>query len=655
MKRLPALLAALAAFSALAASVAFASPDRDHGYRSDHSDRHPILTMGDPRTPIHHVVEIFQENVSFDHYFGTYPHAANGDGQAFHALPGTPAVDGLTPATSSSLPPALRHSANLLTSNPNASLPQRLDSDVIGLPGDAGGQLTCDQDHNYSDEQQSFDGGLMDRFVQSVGTGGGTTPFGAPCNKETVMDYYDGNTVTGLWNYAQHYAMSDNSYGTTFGPSAPGAINLASGDTGGVDVAHEANAPTIATATSPDADLTANGKGGFSLTGDAQGYWDDCSTRDAVALSGKNIGDELNEAGLSWGWFQGGFSPTTSYQAALEATGHTGQATATFIPDEFRAAEFQKAVPHAGNQGLCNAVSPVGEALGGAGQYGYKDDYIAHHEPFQYYASTANPHHLTVPTNSKGRDTLAGLATIGTDTQSYVGGAPQFNTPNHNYDTSDFDQLVTAVSNHELPPSALPAVSFLKAPGYQDGHAAYSDPADEQDFVVHTINEIMNTPDWQHTAIVINYDDSDGWYDHANSGVLNPSLSPADNLTNTTLSGATSGQCGPKPQTSTPLGGEQGRCGLGPRLPMLVISPYAKRNYVDHDLSNQASTINFVEYNWHLPGIASSFDQAETKIDQAEHIPFDLAGMFDFGPHGQPALALSPTTGQPVPDWEDNE
>ena len=61
--------------------------------------------------------------------------------------------------------------------------------------------------------------------------------------------------------------------------------------------------------------------GGFSLTSDAQPYWDDCSTRDAVALSGKNIGDELNEAGLSWGWFQGGFRPTESFAAALAATG----------------------------------------------------------------------------------------------------------------------------------------------------------------------------------------------------------------------------------------------------------------------------------------------------------------------------------------------
>ena len=122
---------------------------------------------------------------------------------------------------------------------------------------------------------------------------------------------------------------------------------------------------------------------------------------------------------------------------------------------------------------------------------------------------------------------------------------------------------MTAISQSELPPSALPALSLLKAPGYQDGHAAYSDPVDEQEFIVHTINAIMSTPDWRHTAIVINYDDSDGWYDHAYPGVLNPSLSPADNLTGTTFSGPTSGPVRPKPQTQTPLAGEQGRAASG--------------------------------------------------------------------------------------------
>jgi len=604
------------------------------------------------KTPIKHIVVIFQENVSFDHYFGTYPYAANTDGNPFVARPGTPAVNGLLPATESSIPSSLQHSTNLIATNPNAARPARLDSSPTGLAWNREGLLTCDQDHNYSDEQKSFNKGGMDQFVQAVGTASGTTPFGLPCDPTFVMDYYDGNAVTGLWNYAQRYAMSDNSFGTTFGPSAPGAINLASGDTGGIDPVHMAGSVTIATSTAPNADITADGKGGFSLTSDAQPYWDDCSTRDAVALTGTNIGDELNQAGLSWGWFQGGFRPTAGFLQNA-----AGQSTATFIPDEFANSGFQNNVAHSSNQGLCDAVHAVGAAFGGNGQWGYKDDYIAHHEPFQYYASTANPHHLTLTTSSRGQDMLTGpdsLSTVGLDTQSFSGAygvGPQFNTPNHNYDTSDFDQLVAAINAHQLPASALPAVTFLKAPGYEDGHAAYSDPEDEQVFLVDEINALMKSPDWPSTAVVINYDDSDGWYDHVYSGVTNGSLSAADNLTNT-VTGAisatnpTSQQCGPSPQTTTPLGGQQGRCGFGPRLPMMVISPCAKSNYVDHNLSNQASVLNFIEYNWNLGAISGSFDQAQSAIDKTENVPFDLAGIFDFSKCTNPAVLLDPVTGE---------
>jgi phospholipase C len=589
--------------AATAATAATAAPAGAHG----------------TSTPIKHLVVIFQENVSFDHYFGTYPNATNAQGQPFTANPGTPTVNGLTNA--------------LLTANPNGVNPQRYS------PANINDVLTCDQDHNYSDEQAAFDGGKMDKFPETVGTDGGTkSPEGNLCNANDVMNYYDGNTVTGLWNYAQRYAMSDNSYGTTFGPSAPGAINLASGDTGNVDTAHMANNPSVATATSKNADLTPDGNGGFSLTSDAQPYWDDCSTRDAVAMNGTNIGDELNAAGLSWGWFQGGFRPTTSYTAALAAVGATGQPTSTFIPDQFAKAGFNSSVPHSSNQGICNAVTPVGAGLTapltpGTGQYGYKDDYIAHHEPFQYYASTANPHHLTVPTNTSGQDTLAGLRAIGHDTQSYVHGAPQFNTPNHNYDTSDWNQLVSAIGKGELPPSALPSVSFLKAPGWQDGHAAYSDPLDEQKFIVDTINALEKTPDWRSTAVIVSYDDSDGWYDHAFSGVTNPSSSVADVLTG-------NGACG----SGTPLAGEQGRCGYGPRLPLLVISPWAKQNYVSHTLTSQTSIIKFVEGNWGLPSIPGSFDS----------ITGSLNDMFTFKDHGVGALPngapffLDPVTGEQV-------
>jgi phospholipase C len=643
---------ALAAVVVTGAGVIVAVSAGASGRRArSHQLRREVRAVAATRTPIKHVVVIFQENVSFDHYFGTYPSAANTDGQPFTAAPGTPAVDGLMPATSPTLPANLQHTTNLLTSNPNLALPQRFDSSATGLPGSAGGQLTCDQDHNYSDEQSAFDSGKMDRFVQTVGTSSGTIPGGsAPCQASQVMDYYDGNTVTGLWNYAQNYAMSDNSFGTTFGPSAPGAINLVSGDTGGVDTTHMVNAPSVSTSTSPNGDLTSDGSAtGYSLTSDAQPYWDDCSTRDAVAMGGTNIGDTLNSAGLSWAWFEGGFRPSTSYQTALSDIGAT-QPTSTFIPNQFKS-YFTPAgtrPANSSNETLCSSVHPIGVALGGTGQYGYKDDYIPHHEPFQYYASTANPHHLTIPTEPSGSDTLTGLRQIGTDSQSYVGGVPQFNTPNHQYDTSDYNQLVAAITAGKLPASALPAVTFLKAAGYQDGHGGYSDPADEQAFIAGTINALMKSPDWGSTVVIVNYDDSDGWYDHVYSGVTNGSVSPADNLSDTSTNGTTSGHCGPKVQTTAPLGGEQARCGFGPRLPMLVISPFAKHNAVDHNLSDQASIINFIEYNWNLPGIPGSADQVLASTNQKEGVPFDLAGMFNFGGPKNAVTILNPATGQVV-------
>ena len=199
------------------------------------------------------------------------------------------------------------------------------------------------------------------------------------------------------------------------------------------------------------------------------------------------------------------------------------QPTSTFTPDQFKTyfSNANNRPANSSNQGLCDTVHPVGVAVGGNGQYGYKDDYIPHHEPFQYYASTANPHHLAP----------ASLAAIGTDTQSFVAGMPQFDTANHQYDISDFNALVGAISHGFLSPDHLPAVSFLKAPGYEDGHAAYSDPYDEQQFVTSEINALEETPDWSSTAVIVTYDDSDGFYDHVYSGVHNPSDTTCRRLT----------------------------------------------------------------------------------------------------------------------------
>ena len=155
---------------------------------------------------------IFDENDSFDHYFATYPNAANPPGEPrFTAADDTPSVNGLDPT--------------LLDNNPNSSLP--------AAAGPLRGRHLL-AEPRLRRRAGAFDGGLMDKFVEF--TAGGSCA--GTRGKSIVMDYYDGNTVTGLWNIAQHFSMSDNSYSSNFGPSTVGAINLISGQTHGSDLAN---------------------------------------------------------------------------------------------------------------------------------------------------------------------------------------------------------------------------------------------------------------------------------------------------------------------------------------------------------------------------------------------------------------------------------
>ncbi|MCW2952432.1 MAG: plcC [Conexibacter sp.] len=472
-------------------------------------------------TPIKHVVVIFGENVSFDHYFGTYPNATNPAGEPrFQAEAGTPAVNGLSDA--------------LLNSNPNALNPQRLDRSRA---------VTCSQNHGYGAEQSAYDHGLMDRFVERTAGGG------ALCPTPIVMDYYDGNTLTGLWNLAQSFSMSDNSYSTNFGPSTVGALNLISGQTHGA---------------------SAGGNSAGTVIGDPDPSTalDDCATGGTV-MSGKNVGDLLSAHHVTWGWFQGGFRPSS-----VDST--TGRATCS-----------------------SSHVNVAGATV---------RDYSPHHEPFQYYASTANIHH-TAPASAAliGKDDPAGTA---------VG-----QKVNHQYDLTDFD---TALASGNLP-----GVSFLKAAAFEDAHPSNSDPLDEQRFVARTLNALQQSPDWSSTAVIIAYDDSDGWYDHQMSPIVNHSQTPDDTLTGT--------DCGaPTDTTGTAY---QGRCGYGPRQPLLVVSPFAKQNFVDHSVTDQTSVLKFIEDNWQLGRIGDqSFDARAGS----------LGNMFNFDADAKlaPKVFLDPTTGE---------
>ena len=522
---------------------------------------------GDTATPINHVVVIFQENVSFDHYFATYPNALNPAGEpAFNARPGTPTVNGL--------------SGVLLTNNPNNNNPANGADATNPFRLDRSQASTCDQGHSYGPEQLSFDGGLMDFFPGAVGNGDGpfcNATFGYGKGKGLVMGYFDGNTVTALWNYAQHFAMNDNSYSSVFGPSTPGLLNLVAGNT------------FPATPSAPSTKVVPLNSGPGTLVGDLDPTGDVCSAGTTVQLGGKNIGDLLNAAGVTWGSFVGGFDLTVT-----NPNGTTG----------------------------CNRSSPASPsnaAPGTPANLNTTKDYIPHHHFFNYYASTANPAH-TRP---------ASVAEIGNNGPA-----------NHQYDINDFYAALNGGN--------LPALSFLKAIAAQDGHAGYSDPLMEQSFLVKTVNSVMNSRFWRDTAIIILYDDSDGWYDHQMSPIVNSSavLQAASPANSDQLNGP--GICG----HGTPLAGAggpiEGRCGYGPRQPFLVISRFAKKNFVDGTLTDQSSVIRFIEDNWGLEQIGGgSFDQ----------VAGSLLNMFDFkhdhdGDSDDSRLILDPATGQPAHDHD---
>jgi phospholipase C len=243
----------------------------------------------------------------------------------------------------------------------------------------------------------------------------------------------------------------------------------------------------------------------------------------------QTIGDLLSAHGVSWGWFQGGFAD-------------------------------------------CSATHT---SVGGV----ETPDYVAHHNPFQYYPSSAN---------------LAHTPPASVDEIGHAGPA------NHQYDVEGFWAATEAGS--------LPAVSFLKAPAYQDGHAGYSSPLDEQRFLVETLNRLQLIEEWSSTAVIVAYDDSGGWYDRAYGPVLST---------------------------------DQGRVGLGPRLPFIVISPFARVGLVDHTLIQQSSITRFIEDNWMLGRLGH-----ESTDERAGSI----GSLFDFSrsaANSEP-LILDPVSGKVV-------
>ena len=417
------------------------------------------------RSPIEHTIIVYQENISFDHYFGTFGHGSAG-------IP-----DGA-----------------LVTHSPSnaAYSPFRLDGQTQ--------DITCDVDHGYADMIKMADHGAMDMYTQFGNDKAVADPSSAssstcpslesqPAGPALSLGYYDGAPgaasapLQNYWNLASHYTLADNFFQGVYGPSTPGAEWLVAATN--------------------------------NTVGDPNPLNDKCESDYAGSMPQQdipNLGSEASSAGVSWAWFQGGF-------------------------------------------GACTTTATNG--------------YSAHHDPFQYFTSTADLNH----------------------NWAYDPNFAYADPSQHQRDLSLLDDALDGTAVGGTIPT-LPSISWVKAPTEADGHPKTSGPAEDDRFIGDLVNRVKASPYWGHTAIIVAFDETGGWWDHVAPPELTGNFAPWDsgspNLTGCQYPGN---------------GAACGEGGFGPRMPVLVISPHARKQFVDHDQMDTASLDRWVEWDYGLPAL----------------------------------------------------
>lgn len=562
------------------------------------SDREMIELL---RRRVKYVFVLFQENRSFDHYFGTFRGA---DGLF---------SDGTTPRV-----PAANTQAILNTDGSVGTIqPFR-----IGPEQNAADLDDVDHGHPRMAAKMHLVDGVpaMDRFALNEQAkyfpGSPINPATAPATVslkskqfgELAMAYVDCDTVPFLWNYANRFTLFDNIFQSTVGPSTPNAIAMISGQAGETQWVKHPEATSASTFGSVAVPITNDPIPG--LPGAQAQYSGTPSqptniepTANAGASSGTplrkneggapaNVAPNLTFAGLpltlagrsladvaaqdtnpgldladvqqdipfitkhgrkpySWGWYQNGYNAETG------------------LPD-------------------ANGISTVPHA-----------SYIGHHNGPQYFgyvtnnpAQSANQHGLS----DFFRDMRAAALPKGGGVFYVRGGYDNIMGMQPNADNAAGPDDAAYISSN-----------FLG----DDDHPAYSDAQISEALIAQEVNAIANSPYWGESAIVITYDESEGDYDHVPPRIL--SYDPA----------------------GLPLS-------RGPRIPLIVVSPYARAHAVAHEEGDHNSVIRLVNSVFGLPALANLPDEAAARLAGAQDARFQTgpAGFTQMflGPHDAPGM-----------------
>jgi len=503
---------------------------------------------------IKYVFVLFQENRSFDFYFGTYPGANGLFSQSASATPGfTQPIVNLDGSVST-ISPFLIPQTVTNTANQVVNLyPEDTDS-VDHSHAGIDEKLDLNSSHVAKNDRYAFEQEGLKGTLNAAGTEY-TGPAPTLAKKqigELVVGHVDCDTAPFLWNYADRFVLFDNFFDTVIGPSTPNAIAMFSGESGETQwVEHPELASNVNTAGSQ-----------LPVTADPQPFWG--SALDVLTPPGdkqpvdnpggvsSNPASNLTYASLGLSFMGKDIQSTTGYDLNPVADLQDVQADIKKIAGDGNAPTnwgwFQEGYDH-------EVTDPQGKIT--------NSDYIAHHNAPQYFGYIAdNP--LVSKTHMGGLTDFYALMfahALPASGVAYVRGG-----------YGNLDGLV--------PRSPSPTVKAT-FPG-NDDHPGYSDAQISEALLADSINTIAASPYWPESVIIITYDETDGLYDHTQ----------------------------PVIRSWDPNGLALDQ---GPRIPAIIISPYGVAHAISHETTEHGSIIKFIDELFNLTPLADLPDEAAAR------------------------------------------
>ncbi len=493
---------------------------------------------------IKYVFVLYQENRSFDSYFGTFPNANGLFSQA-------------ASQTSGFVQTLVNTDGSKGTISPFRIGPSQYAAD------------TDDIDHSHSRTVAKMDvqngTPLMDMFAVTEELK--YSPTGNPSLQakqmgELALAYEDCDTIPLLWAYADRFVLFDNVFESMTGPSTPGNLSIIGAQAGQTQWAlHPAAASALPALTIP-------------LLTDDDPFWGGPSDKSASPLP-------INPGDVSGGY---SFAPNLTF-ATLPLSmllNTAGTVTATDTSASTDLVDVQDDV---------NFLSKLSQPAVGFGWYEEGSDkestdttstashnsYITHHNGPQYFGYVANTPAI--------RGELHGLGDFFSDIKNS-------NLPNSGGVFYVKGGYANTLGLKPADPDATVQKNFLG----DDDHPAYSDAQISEAMVATAVNAIAASPYWPQSAIIITWDDSEGDYDHVPPPIVN-------------------------------YGPDKSVYSFGPRVPFILISPYAKLGYVSHEQGSQASVVKFVDTVFGLPPLATLPDEL-----LGRYLGLEVLGQEDLGP-----------------------